>query len=42
MLKDVATAVPSRAKTAEPVVQAGGDGLSQAAEAVRRVQAPLA
>jgi uncharacterized membrane protein YccC len=41
-LKDVATAVRSRAKPAEPVVEAGGDGLSQVAEAVRRVQASLA
>ena len=41
-LKDVATAVRSRAKPAEPAVQAGGEGLSQVAEAVRRVQASLA
>jgi hypothetical protein len=40
-LKDVATAVRSRAKPAEPAVQAGGEGLSQVAEAVRRVQASL-
>lgn len=41
-LNDVATAVRSRAKPAEPAVEAGGDGLSQVAEAVRRVQASLA
>ena len=41
-LKDVATAARSRAKPAEPAVEAGGDGLSQVAEAVRRVQASLA
>lgn len=41
-LRDVAAAVRSRAKPAEPAVEAGGDGLSQVAEAVRRVQASLA
>ena len=41
-LKDVATAVRSHAKPAEPTAEAGGDGLNQVAEAVRRVQASLA
>ena len=41
-LNDVATAVRSRTKPAEPAIEAGGDGLSQVAEAVRRVQASLA
>jgi hypothetical protein len=40
-LKDVATSVRSGAKPTEPTVQAGGDGLRQVAEAVRRVQASL-